>query len=185
LEEVQIKTPRLLLRPFRSQDIDDIFRQGTHPQSNSFDRVVEQPFTNENADDFVTNAVLSGRATHPHFAVVKENRVIGEVRLRVESQHETAEYSNFLGADYWGLGLAAEAGEAVIDWGFGELGLEKVYAVSDVNNTQRIQLREGVGMEFEATMRSHRIFLGERVDMAIFAVLRSEWIAKAGGQGTY
>lgn len=164
--------------------MDDVFRQGRHPQWTSYDNSAEYPYTREDADDFVANAVLSGRGIHPHFAIVMENQVIGGIRLRVEPPHATAEFGCFLGVKYWGLGLATEAGLAVIDWCFRALGLVKVYAVSDRNNARRIQVLESLGMKLEATMRSHRIFLDKRVDEAIYGILRSDWTIKPTGNGS-
>ena len=171
----QIQTDRLLLRPFRYQDVDDVFIQGRHPQWTSYDHSADYPFTRGDAEDFVAQAVLQDPVTHPHFAMVKEHRVIGGVKLEVEPPHGTAEFGCFLGIDYWGLGLTVEAGRAIIDWAFASLGLEKVYSVSDQNNAPRIEVLESLGMIQEAVLRSHRIFLGKRVDEIRYGVLREEW----------
>ena len=68
-----------------------------------------------------------------------------------------------------------EAGRGIIDLAFASLGLEKVYSVSDQNNAPRIEVLESLGMIQEAVLRSHRIFLGKRVDEIRYGVLREEW----------
>lgn len=178
LEELELHTEHLFLRPFLFKDIDDVFKQGRHPQWTSYDHSVDYLFTRSDAEDFISQALLYDRSTHPHIAIVKDNQVIGGIRLWSEPPHDTAEFGCFLGTTHWGMGIASEAGIAVISWAFRSLGLAKIYAVSDKANAGRIQVLESLGMELEGVLRSHRVFREKRVDELRYGLLKSDWEAK-------
>ncbi len=49
----------------------------------------------------------------------------------------------------WGFGYATEAARAVRDYGFKELGLDRLIALVDPSNTASIKVARKIGMEFE------------------------------------
>ncbi|MYL06055.1 MAG: GNAT family N-acetyltransferase [Gemmatimonadales bacterium] len=85
-----------------------------------------------------------------------------------------------LARKHWGRGLTAEAARAVVDWGFRERGLAKVYAYADARNAQSLRVMEKLGMTREGTLRSHRTLRGERVDDVYYGLLRVEWETDEG-----
>ncbi len=50
---------------------------------------------------------------------------------------------------YWGRGLATEAAQAIIQYGFGPLGFERIEAAPDIPNTSFIRATERLGMVFD------------------------------------
>jgi len=61
---------------------------------------------------------------------------------------------------YWGKGLATEAAKALIDFGFNNLGLERLIATIYHKNTPSIRVAERIGMKFEK-----RTFVGKSDDV--------------------
>lgn len=57
-----------------------------------------------------------------------------------------------LRADYWGRGYAREAAEAVLDLGFGALGLPKIHAQTSESNEPSWRLIERLGMTRRAEL---------------------------------
>ena len=83
-----------------------------------------------------------------------ENRRIGRCGLfRVSSQAapETlrgqAEIGWTLAEAFWGNGYAAEAARAVLDFGFGSLGLPVIFAQTSESNNASTRLMERLGLE--------------------------------------
>ena len=52
-----------------------------------------------------------------------------------------------LAAEHWGNGYATESARASLDWGFGELGLERIVAVALETNVASRGVLEKCGME--------------------------------------
>ncbi len=78
---------------------------------------------------------------------------------------------------YWGNGYGTEAELAILDYGFRELGLQRVSMICDSENIDSWRLMEKCGMGREG----HEI-LGEwsskrrrRFDQYHYAILKEEW----------
>jgi RimJ/RimL family protein N-acetyltransferase len=64
----------------------------------------------------------------------------------------------------------------VIDHGFREMGISKVYTRADARNTGSIRGMERLGMQLEGRLRAHRLKRdGTRADEVFYGLLRSQW----------
>jgi RimJ/RimL family protein N-acetyltransferase len=76
----------------------------------------------------------------------------------------------------WGQGIAAEAAGAVLYWAFQRLGLERVWAASDLENTRSRRVLEKLGMVEERIAPAfavHPNISSEPRDCIVYAALRS------------
>lgn len=82
---------------------------------------VPHPYTEADADFFLEEIVPRDHvwAVVPHGA----DTLAGMIGLSPEPGAATAELGYWFAPEVWGLGYATEAGRAVIDFGFGALGL--------------------------------------------------------------
>ena len=181
----ELTTPRLVLRPFRPEDVDDVFEYAKDPEwAEYLSGAVPQPYTRRDAEEFIAGKMLapSGEFT---WAIVLEDRVVGSMTLRVDSKHEGGEIGYSLAKAHWGLGLTAEAARAVVDWGFAERGLHRISSVADVRNRRSWRVMEKLGMRREGLFRSHRKDPRPgypRIDMVYYGLLREEWEQAAVGR---
>ena len=84
-------------------------------------------------------------------AAVGEAGVIGIVELVWRSQLDrTAELGFVFNPDHGGRGLATEAATALLDWGFTEFGLHRVYGRCHGRNAASARLMARLGMRREA-----------------------------------
>ena len=168
----ELKTERLLLRPFRLSDIDDVLEYASDPEWAAF-RL--RPYDRGAAERMVARALLTSWDKEAEFAVVLDGRVIGRFSLTVDHKHQTAELGYEIARDVWGNGLAPEASTAVCDWGFREYGLARIDAWADPRNKRSVRVMEKLGMTYEGMHRGYELGRGERVDGVSYAVLRDEW----------
>ena len=118
------------------------------------------------------------------WAIGLERAGVGDITLRVDSEHERGEIGYSLAKAHWGLGLTAEAARAVVDWGFAERGLHRISSEADVRNRRSWRVMEKLGMRREGLFRSHRKDPRPgypRVDMVYYSLLREEWDQAAFG----
>ena len=172
LSRVDLKTERLLLRPFRLDDVDDIAGMGGFP---TWDLSGPKPYTRRHAEELVARSVLDPWDTAASFAIVLEGSVIGIINMKFNWENETATFGYSLGERHWGKGLTTEACRAVLSWGFQGFGLAKVSAKADERNVRSLRVMEKLGMQREGLSRSDRVIRGVRTGMAFCAVLRDEW----------
>lgn len=101
--------------------------------------------------------------------------LLGTVSLKRVVKDQRAELGYWLGVDAWGKGFATEAANAMIDFGFGELGLSRIYAQVLEGNDVSCHVLEKVGMLSEGIRRRH-IRKGKKLcDVSLFGLLRDEW----------
>ena len=173
----ELKTERLLLRPFSLSDVDDVLEYASDPEWAAF-RL--RPYDRGAAERMVARALLTPWDKEAEFAAVLDSRVIGRFSLTVDHKHQTAELGYEIARDVWGRGIAAEASTAICDWGFREYGLARIDAWADPRNRRSVRVMGKLGMIYEGRHRSYEVGRGRRVDGVSYAVLRDEWSERCG-----
>jgi RimJ/RimL family protein N-acetyltransferase len=94
---------------------------------------------------------------------------------RFDERSGTAELGYFFHPDHWGNGYATEAARRMVEYGFGERRLDKVWARVLAFNDASARVLERVGFEHEGTLREQVFARGRRVDVERYGLLESEW----------
>ncbi len=112
------------------------------------------------------------------FAIVRRDApdaLLGTVSLRRHARDRRAELGYWLAAFAWGRGFATEAVAAVIDFGFRQLALARIYAQVFAGNDASMRVLEKLGMVYEGTKRRHLRKGGRLHDVWFYGLLREEW----------
>lgn len=177
-----IRTARLTLRPVTLDDLDDVCSWQCRPDV--FRWTLSGPRTREESRSSVV-AMAGEDAFRAEgdcltLAVVTDAEVIGTVELVWRSQTDrTAELGYVFHPGHGGRGLATEAATALLDWGFTEFGLHRIYARCHGRNTASARLMARLGMRQEAHHVESYLFGGEWADQLVYAILASEWATTA------
>ena len=109
--------------------------------------------------------------------VVKdEGALVGGARISVsDPRHHEGFIGYVLNRRYWGRGYATELAEALIGFGFKEMGLHRIYATCDIDNTASAHVMEKIGMQREGRLREYRLQGPNWRDQFIYAILDHEW----------
>ena len=136
---VTLETPRLQLRPWHANDLDDYLQIFAKALAMAFQ--LNRGLTREEARGFLQFHMDTWDG-HPygHWAVLTKShgRPIGWVGLESTSSFEGAPEGLQIGwrldPDQWGPGYATESALAVLRYGFEELGLTRVYILFHPDN---------------------------------------------------
>jgi RimJ/RimL family protein N-acetyltransferase len=173
LQATEIRTERLLLRPWRESDIDDAFAYGSDPEWARYLWETPQPYLRSHAEKFVTMAAQNTPGTTAQFAITLADRAIGGVRLYIlDGRSGVAGIGYNIAPAQWGNGFAPEAASAVLTAAFEQFGLQKVIAHADARNPASIRVMQKLGMQQEALLRRHRLFQGEYIDEVWYAAFK-------------
>jgi ribosomal-protein-alanine N-acetyltransferase len=106
-------------------------------------------------------------------AMVVDGRAVGGVGLQLmtDINRRSAEIGYWLGAAYWGRGIATEAVALVTEWAFLAHGLLRIFAQPFAANLASRRVLEKAGCELEGTMRRSAIKEGEVRDQCLYARL--------------
>ena len=117
--------------------------------------------------------------------LVADERPIGEVMLvDLDRANGSAQLGIFIGeAGEWGKGYGTDAVNAIVDFGFGELRLERIWLNVWTENPRARRAYEKAGFVHEGTVRHDRFEHGEYTSGHLMAILRSEWESLARRSG--
>jgi RimJ/RimL family protein N-acetyltransferase len=110
---------------------------------------------------------------------LEDDRRIGNVSLRgLDRESGSAELAIVItDKASQGRGFGTDAVNCIVDFGFGELRLERIYLhVFDYNPRAR-RSYEKAGFQTDATLRHARFHHGAHHDVHLMSILRSDWLA--------
>ena len=124
---------------------------------------------------FVAQALEVPRQSYQLAVESKDaGKFIGIVCLRLEGNLQASMGCAF-SRETQGKGLSIEATEALANFGFSELGVQRIHAETISKNLAAIKLCQSLGMKEEARFENHRFFKGKWWDTVRLAVVRSDW----------
>ena len=174
-----LRTKRLLLREFKEKDWEAV-----HVYASDAEVVKYLPWgpnTEEETKEFIHRAIkYQEERPRLHFelaAVLKaDDSLIGGCDLNISSPVDRCGSIGYcLNRIYWSAGLGTEAVEALILYGFEQLGLHRIWATCDPENLASIRVLEKAGMKREGQLRENAWMRGKWRDSLIYAVLDREW----------
>jgi ribosomal-protein-alanine N-acetyltransferase len=86
----------------------------------------------------------------------------------------------WIGREHWGSGANALSKALILHLGFEGMGLERIAAPTDVRNGRSQRALEKLGFVREGVLRSYHRHGDEFKDVAMYALLRSEWTPRDG-----
>lgn len=171
LKKIELKTERLILRPFSLKDARQYITLGGGIADSS------KGITNiQKAKAFIKN---SWKKDSYFFGIfLKENnQLIGELELCHMNwwYDQAGEIGYFIKKEYRGKGYATEACKLIINYGFDKLKFHKIYADTDHDNLISQNLLKKLGFKIEGRIREKVMVKGKWIDEIEFGLLKSEW----------
>ena len=149
-----IETPRLILRKFREDDLDELCLLYANSDIRRYfpEGVLSRAQTKEELDWYLDG----GWPEHPELGLWAAThrptgRFIGRCGLipwTIDNQQET-EVAYLFAKEFWGQGLGSEAAGAIVRHAFMRLQLIRLIALIDRANIASIRTAEMVGFRFE------------------------------------
>lgn len=167
-----LETSRLILRPFRENDVDLLAELFANPD---FMRFSLGPYTREQTAAFLNKIIGWERVGRPSlFAVELKSKpeLLGYCGFFHHPEHgiEDVEVGYRLNPDYWNRGLITEAARAVRDHGFRDWKLERVISLIHPENipSRRVAEKNGMIVEKQITFRGSLVL--------VFAISQQQWL---------
>ncbi|HYY13117.1 MAG TPA: GNAT family N-acetyltransferase [Chthoniobacterales bacterium] len=169
-----LETERLILRPFREDDLDRLAELFANPD---FMRFSLGRYTREQTAGFVDKIIGWQRAGLPSLFAVElkpERPLLGYCGFFHHPPEVTTdvEIGYRLHPGYWNRGLMTEAARAVRDHAFRDLQLPRVISLVHPENIGSRRVAEKNGM----TVEKQIIFRG--FPTLVFAIGREQWLAQ-------
>ena len=175
-----LHTVRLVLRPLRETDADALFT--IFSDATVMRYWSTPPWTShEPARDIIAADLAQTTRDHLRLGIelVESGLLIGTCSLfSISYACRRAEVGYGLGSFAWGHGYMHEALRTLLDFGFGELDLNRIEADIDPRNSASARTLERLGFTKEGYLRERWIVGGEVSDTALYGLLRREWMER-------
>ncbi|MBE8713034.1 GNAT family N-acetyltransferase [Sphingobacterium hungaricum] len=150
-----LQTERLFLREIQLIDVDDLFEMDSDPEVHQY--IDKKPVQSK---EEVIETIHFIRKQYQEngigrWAVIDQSS--GECvgwcglkffRERLNKQANIYELGYRFKRKHWGKGYASESAKAVVNYGFEVLDLEKIYAITDPENSGSRHVLEKLGFQF-------------------------------------
>lgn len=148
-----LKTERLLLRPFRETDLQELFECCQNP--NLGNNAGWEPHKSIEDSKEVLHTVFMGNEGVFAIILKEDNSLVGSIGIITDPKREntrTRMLGYWLKECHWGKGMASEATRTILDYGFNVLGLHLISANCYPHNTRSRLLLERNGFVYEGIL---------------------------------
>jgi ribosomal-protein-alanine N-acetyltransferase len=170
-----IKTDRLLLRQFSSDDINNVFEGLSHPDVIKYYGV---SYTSLEATrrqmEFFSD--LEENETGIWWAVCSRDHKVfyGAGGLNsLSKEHKKAEIGFWLLPAFWGKGIMTEAIPLICAYGFERLGLHRIEGIVETENINSRKALLKLEFRHEGTMKECEVKNGKFISLDIYAKFKS------------
>jgi UDP-4-amino-4,6-dideoxy-N-acetyl-beta-L-altrosamine N-acetyltransferase len=112
------------------------------------------------------------------FVVIMAERACGVVALNaINAAHRSADWAFYLDSALQGKGVGSQVEFWLLDHAFSAAQLEKLNCEVLASNKAVIRLHQKFGFSVEGVRRQNVIKNGERIDVVLLGITRSEWAA--------
>jgi RimJ/RimL family protein N-acetyltransferase len=159
-----IRTKRLVLRPFSPADIDSLHALWTAPAVRQFlwdDLVISRERAAAEVERGFENTLRHGIG---YWVIERDTTpgIAGFCGFRPIDQGSEIELMYGLERSCWGMGLATEASQALLEWLWRSTAYLRVFARTDPPNQRSVAVMHRVGMRFESATPTMITYTMER-----------------------
>jgi len=174
------ESQHVFFREFRESDWNAVHHYASH--SDTVQYMDWGPNTEEETQAFIQHTLKSqvlNPRTNFDFAVIDPatDLLIGTAGIRIQdAQSLVADFGYILRAEYWGRGLGTEIAQAMVHFGFQELGMHRIWATCRPQNIASSRVLEKAGLKCEGYLRGHKRIRGSWTDSYLYAITKDNLI---------
>lgn len=171
-----LETERLILRQLKIEDANAMYSYASNDDVTKF--VLWDSHTSlEQTKQFLQFMIDKYKQENYAWAVTLKNsdEFIGTIDyVMLDNNEHIGEIGYALSHLHWGKGYMSEAAQAIIQYGFTELNLERIQARCFAGNVGSEHVMQKADMVYEGTMRKAKFSKGAYHDMKIYSIIREE-----------
>lgn len=173
----QLETENLVLREMKPSDAEAIFQ--IYADNDVTTYIDLETATHLDQAKFIINRraelFRSGQRVRWGIARKDDDIIIGSCGFTQWSKNSyRAEIGYELAKAHWCRGIMTEALEAVIQFGFQTMKLNRIEALVMLENIASMKLLEKLGFREEGILREYRYWKGKFHDLKMFSILRRD-----------
>lgn len=166
------------LRPWKMEDLESLVRHANNFEiaKNMMD-IFPHPYTQEEGEKFI--AMTQKNEPPLILAIEVDGKAVGSIGLHPQKdiQKKNGELGYWLSEEYWGKGIVTGAIKQMVEYGFENLEIERIFARPFGTNLASRKALEKAGFRLEAHLENTLYKNEEYQDELIYA-MRKKWFKK-------
>ncbi len=166
-----LHTKRLVLRRPHLGDEESIYRLGSNPRVMQYITPGKTQTREQAKQDLTKRIAISANQPYGYWLVeTKETtEFVGWVALKPLDQTTEMEVGYRFMEEMWGKGYATEAAMSVLQYGFLELGLDRIVGITLPENKRSARVLQKLGLSYEKTAVFYQ------TTCVYYALNRADW----------
>jgi len=178
MNKITLETERLLIKPLMHEDAPMIQKYAGDLRVAQMTILIPHPYPEGLAESWIEELQKKSSPGGPFALTLKPGgELIGVMELSLCDDDLRAEVGFWIAPLFWGHGLCTEALKKVVDYGFRELKLLRIFAGHFSENPASGKVQRKAGMKMEGVQRMGAFRFGEPKDLVIHAITRPDWEA--------
>jgi len=176
--DLAVTGPSLRVRIPRAADAPALFAHASDPEVTRW--FSWGPYTSESEAAAYLARLPAQRARGEQLDLIVEHLVAGPIGVtgfaELSSRDRRATIGTWLGREWWGTGANRESKALMCHIAFSLCGLERVGAYANLHHTRSQAALEHIGFAREGVLRGFHRHGGRALDVAVFSLLREDWL---------
>lgn len=146
-----IETERLILREITLDDAEEMYKLHAHPEVQKYTGEPVVKSIDEIKDAIETRKIDYKKYGYGRWATIlkSENKFVGWAGLAYLPEFDEVDIGYRFLPEYWGMGIATEVSQEILNYGFEVIKLKKIIAIALQENKASIRVMEKIGMQFD------------------------------------
>lgn len=172
-----LKTNQLLLRAMNLEDAQGVFEFNSSIENLKY--VPRTPFSKFEESLEKTKSFIDQFDKHEGIwwtiTYKNSNELIGYCGLfDIDTECNKAEIGYGLLKNYWGMGLMSKIVDELVNFGFNDMKLHKIYAKIDPENSASIKVIKNNNFIYEGLLKDDAYARNKYFDMAIYSLIEKK-----------
>lgn len=174
-----IDMERLILRELKEIDIQEVHEYASDPDVSKY--VPFGPNTLKQTKEFLSMCIeyqYEKDRVDFELAVIekREDKLIGVCGFHISDRENREGWIGYcLNKMYWGKGYGTDIAKTLLNIGFNQFKLHRIYATCDPDNLGSEKILQKIGMKKEGYLRKHIWSKGSWRDSLLYAILEDEY----------
>jgi len=173
-----LEAERLILRPFTIADAPEVQKLAGDKAVAETTLNIPYPYEDGMAEEWIGTHEKSFKDNkNVTFAIVQktDNQLAGAISLTINERFNNAEMGYWIGVPYWNKGYCTEAARVLLDYGFNDLNLNRIFAHHMSHNEASGKVMQKMGMNYEGCHHQAVKKNGSYLDIKVYAILKEDF----------
>ena len=175
-----LKTQRLILRPIRSEDWQELF-YGLRNQPEFLYYANKKRITKKQQKQAFENIDKKyENLDYYNWAITQKSdgKIVGQIVLKVMEQNQCVEFSYATDKNFCGKGYMTEALACIINFAIKKIKVERIQGGCATKNIASKKVMQKCNMNFEGTLKNYLRLADGNHDMFMFALTKQDFAQK-------